>query len=608
MEKRRFSTRQQISLRLAYGKDGEFDHIKPYSRGGATSLDNAQILSPRANRLKGASDMSCNFRAWQNEFLHVYTMKQRGKPFLMVSPPGAGKTKAAIEAMRRWLDYGSDRRVVVVAPTVDVKKGWMDSCHGAGIELCPTPADLKDGYHGIIVTYQGLESLQDTIGVFCRNRYAGKVMAVADEIHHCATDKAFGQRLSTAFDGAAEVLLLSGTPWRTNGTPISFVRYENNMSVPDYQYSYAQAVSDKVIRSLHITSYNGKLYDLCAEKTKSLNVDTSEQECSEILGRIIHADGEYAKAMILEAHEKLMRLRDKTPDAAGLIIAKDIFQANIFCKFVSKLCGSQQSLITSFDEMSNDDVKKFRNAKTPWVVSVRKISEGVDIPRLQVLVYLTNVIAELFYRQALGRVARMRGSSVEVGYVFQPAHPILIQHKHNIDKECGALLSTEQPAPQTTERAAAVRSEASFDYETAPDGVHGEISVDGKLYDAAVYQEAQRVCTILGSDLDATYQILRTAGWNGGNNSAEAPSEETPRFDQELPLHEREQKKRKQCARLVAQIAHKHQAPHEKIHKYFMRRFGRGQERLSMHQLDEKIRVLRDMLDAQNLSAWGVAG
>ncbi len=62
----------------------------------------------------------------------------------------------------------------------------------------------------------------------------------------------------------------------------------------------------------------------------------------------------------------------------------------------------------------------------PWIVAVRMVSEGVDIPRLRVGVFATNTTTELFFRQAAGRLVRWtRGMRHQKAFFFIPDDPRL---------------------------------------------------------------------------------------------------------------------------------------------------------------------------------------
>ena len=66
------------------------------------------------------------------------------------------------------------------------------------------------------------------------------------------------------------------------------------------------------------------------------------------------------------------------------------------------------------------------------------VSEGVDIKRLRVLVYLPNAKTELSFRQAMGRVVRSVGiDDLSRAYVVMPAHPIFELYTIRVENEMG---------------------------------------------------------------------------------------------------------------------------------------------------------------------------
>ena len=64
-----------------------------------------------------------------------------------------------------------------------------------------------------------------------------------------------------------------------------------------------------------------------------------------------------------------------------------------------------------------------RTATSRWMVAVRMVSEGVDVPRLAVGVYATSASTPLFFAQAIGRFVRARRRG-ETASVFLPNVPM----------------------------------------------------------------------------------------------------------------------------------------------------------------------------------------
>jgi hypothetical protein len=98
-----------------------------------------------------------------------------------------------------------------------------------------------------------------------------------------------------------------------------------------------------------------------------------------------------------------------------------------------------------------DPIEDFKKSTAKWIVSVRQVSEGVDIPRLMVGVYLTNYVTELYFRQFVGRVARFQGTEFdEEAYVFLPHHSKLMLYAEKI-MELQALALERKQKPERDE-------------------------------------------------------------------------------------------------------------------------------------------------------------
>jgi superfamily II DNA or RNA helicase len=84
------------------------------------------------------------------------------------------------------------------------------------------------------------------------------------------------------------------------------------------------------------------------------------------------------------------------------------------------------TLVVSDDPTASARIEHFAEGDQPWIVAVRMVSEGVDIPRLRVGVFATNTVTELFFRQATGRLVRWtRGLRSQKAFFFIPDDPRL---------------------------------------------------------------------------------------------------------------------------------------------------------------------------------------
>jgi hypothetical protein len=116
-----------------------------------------------------------------------------------------------------------------------------------------------------------------------------------------------------------------------------------------------------------------------------------------------------------------MHLRARDPHAAGLVITMDQEHAKAIAAVLEQRLGVTPTIATSDDPTASDKISRFASGIAPWIIAVRMVSEGVDIPRLRVGVYATNTVTELFFRQAVGRLVRWNARLArQAAYMFIP--------------------------------------------------------------------------------------------------------------------------------------------------------------------------------------------
>jgi superfamily II DNA or RNA helicase len=427
---RLFSKKQKHAVELVTGKTGEGDHVIPYSQGGSTSVENCQLISHEANLKKGSSHYE--LRRWQKEFMNKW-MSRTSSTFMLIVIPGGGKTVAALLAARSWMAAGTDRRVIVVVPTDNLREQWREEASRYGIELQTKEfgTNFKHGFQGGVVTYSLVASQSLVFRKLCS---VAPTMVIFDEIHHCGDDASFGRGVREAFELAKERLLMSGTAWRSDGTQIPWVQYDGNgFAVADYLYDYPHAINEDVVRFLVFDYSRGSITHDTTGETHTLSSESSEDEASRLLRRLLDARGDFVREQVRMAHQKLVELRRSFPDAAALAACIDQAHAGMIAELIRQETGCEPSVIVSDTDLENDTVRSFRDGKKEWIVAVRKVSEGTDIKRLMVLCYLTNTTAELFFRQLVGRVSRYRNQEDREAYVYLPADPRLIACAQNIE-------------------------------------------------------------------------------------------------------------------------------------------------------------------------------
>jgi superfamily II DNA or RNA helicase len=371
-------------------------------------------------------------RPWQQRALTALA----GHPhpdFLAVATPGAGKTTFALAALAGELGR-APAPAVVVAPTAHLKVQWAQAAAHLGLHLDPdwvpgTPfgADM----HGIVTTYQQVASAAADLAT----RVLGGVV-VLDEVHHAADDKAWGDAVAAAFGGTRRRLALSGTPFRSDTQAIPFVRYEADEAVPDVEYGYDQALADGVVRPVYFPRVDGDMEWVSADgahHAASFADQLDRTLTAQRLRTALSVEGEWLPSVLTRANSVLMRLRRTHPDAGGLAIAVDTEHARGIARLLRDRCGVAAVVTTSDDPEASARIAAFAASADPWIVAVRMVSEGVDIPRLRVGVYATTTATELFFRQAVGRLVRVTPATRGMRAVmFLPDDPRLRAHSVGI--------------------------------------------------------------------------------------------------------------------------------------------------------------------------------
>jgi superfamily II DNA or RNA helicase len=315
----------------------------------------------------------------------------------------------------------------VVAPTAHLKVQWAAAAHGVGLHLDPawSPADgLSGDLHGVVTTYQQVASAAPAL-----RGLADGALVVLDEIHHAADERAWGDSIRVAFGAAHRRLALSGTPFRSDTAPIPFIRYELDEARPDHTYGYGDALRDgRVVRPVYFPRIGGEMEWVAPtgeEMAASFDDALDTARAAPRLRTALSLDGQWLPTVLRGAHERLTAIRAVDPGAGGLVIAIDQDHARGIAdmmrwRFVDAV------VVTSDDPTASVRIARFGAGTAPWLVAVRMVSEGVDIPRLAVGVYATTTATELFFRQAVGRFVRWRrGSRRQQAFLYIPDDPRL---------------------------------------------------------------------------------------------------------------------------------------------------------------------------------------
>jgi superfamily II DNA or RNA helicase len=381
-------------------------------------------------------------RAWQSAALEAYRVNDP-RDFLTVATPGAGKTTYALRLASDLLDRRVVDRVVVVAPTEHLKTQWAESAAAVGIDLDPDFSGARgvtsSDYLGIAVTYAGVAA---NPLLYRRRVEDRKTLVILDEVHHAADSLSWGESVREAFEPATRRLALTGTPFRSDINPIPFVSYVPGhdgigRSAADHVYGYADALRDHVVRPVMFLAYSGRMRwrTRAGDEVSAVLGEGQAKDVTQQAWRTaLDPQGEWIPQVLRAANRRLTEVRTHVPDAGGLVIASDQTKARAYARQLEAITGHKPTVVLSDDPKASSKISAFSVSTDRWMVAVRMVSEGVDVPRLMVGVYATSTSTPLFFAQAVGRFVRARRRG-ETASIFLPSVPVLLRLAGELEEE-----------------------------------------------------------------------------------------------------------------------------------------------------------------------------
>ncbi|MBW0019182.1 MAG: DEAD/DEAH box helicase [Mycobacterium sp.] len=386
-------------------------------------------------------------RGWQRRALVKY-LAGSARDFLAVATPGSGKTNFALRVAVELLNQRAVEQITVVVPTEHLKVQWAQAAARHGISLDPrfsnSNPQTSPEYHGVMVTYAQVATHPTLHRVRTEQR---KTLVVFDEIHHGGDAKTWGDAIREAFSDATRRLALTGTPFRSDDSAIPFVMYSPDgggvlRSQADHTYGYAEALADGVVRPVVFLAYSGQARwrDSAGEEHEArLGEPLSAEQTARAWRTALDPAGEWMPAVIAAADERLRQLRTHVPDAGGMIIASDRTAARAYAKLLTTITSEAPTVVLSDDPGSSARISQFAESTSRWLVAVRMVSEGVDVPRLAVGIYATSASTPLFFAQAIGRFVRSRQTG-ETASIFLPSVPNLLQLASELEAQRNHVL------------------------------------------------------------------------------------------------------------------------------------------------------------------------
>lgn len=391
-------------------------------------------------------------RNWQQQALtlliHDHLNGVNKQIYFIVAGVGSGKTTFSCVTTKRLFDLKFYSKAFFVSPQRSVRQGFVNTAAKFGMQLnyvmdSAYPEVIFDQFDGVAVTYAGLNSLstfQDYIDE--------DTIIILDEPHHLAENKNRGTTSGwydsalKLFKQAGLIILMTGTPYRSDeDETIPFATYKQTglMQVlqSDYYYSYGQAVRDGVVaeckfipcygRGMYIHGGIEYAFDLEA-------MDPNEDE-PKVLKTLLEPSTDFVAGMINQAVRKLEEIRTEENNYGGLIVAKDKHHARQIYDYMVSTYGLKPALVLNDEGDGLKIINQFQEESRKWIIAIKMVSEGTDIPRLKVCCYLSNVRTMLFFVQVKGRIVRKTIPGPEYAYLYYPAVQSFRNHIKQITKD-----------------------------------------------------------------------------------------------------------------------------------------------------------------------------
>jgi superfamily II DNA or RNA helicase len=417
-----------------------------------------------------------------------------------------------------------------------------------------------------------------------------------------------------AFEPATRRLALTGTPFRSDVNPIPFVTYAPGSdgvprSVADFTYGYGHALADHVVRPVLFLAYSGEMSwrtragdEIAARLGEPLTKDLTAQA----LRTALDPQGEWIPSVLAAADRRLTEVRRHVPDAGGLVIATDQESARAYAALLRKVSGEAPTVVLSDEKTGSAKIAAFTDSDARWMVAVRMVSEGVDIPRLAVGVYATSTATPLFFAQAVGRFVRARTRG-ETASMFVPSVPTLlgfaaemeVERDHVLGRRIGDaddLAAAEQDLLTRANADVGASDELAGSFEA----LGSEARFDRVVYDGGefghegvVHVGSDEEMDFLGIPGLLDHEQVRELLHHRQRSRRTTPREEAP--EREMSTHEQLAILRRELNGLVAAWHHRTGQAHGLTHSALRKELGGPAAAIAnAEQLGARIRRLRE--------------
>ncbi|MFL0774152.1 MAG: DEAD/DEAH box helicase [Prochlorococcus sp.] len=466
----------------------------------------SSVISPPSFDLPAPSaQATLRPRLWQQQLIHLVRRRlspnsQKGRDVLVHAGPGAGKTLGALfsfQAMQKEARLG---KLLVFCHRTSIALQWHQAAKRLGLDLQDwgpsaelAPEQMQaDGW---LVTYQGAGRQLESLAAELDGWAGDDLLAIADEAHHLGVDPeeqegpAWGRTFLDLTNRSRLRLGLTGTPFRADNLAFCAarkVRVETGGELmeqisPDLCVEPRDLIAAGDVRPLVFHFQDGWVeHSPEGQPDRDVSPLSAEQRESwraRNLRRAIRLSGKgsIAGEVLKKARSQLTKLRSQHPEAAGLVITRDIDHAEEISRALESK-GDRVDLVHSQDSQASARLAGFQAGNADWLVSIDMCAEGFDAPRLRVVAYLTTVVTRSRFLQGITRAVRISAEQANAeaiprqpSHVFAPADPLLLGYARSWSWSEPYLIRSRVDENLSEETAAGYRG-ASLPLEAVNDG------------------------------------------------------------------------------------------------------------------------------------------
>ena len=412
---------------------------------------------------------------------------------------GSGKTIHGVDVANRLRSSDAIDLVVVVTPSIATRSGWVSSLIRGGLEATDNPdLFLTADFNAIVISYGGVSRLESAL--YYRPVYKG-IFLIVDEYHHAEEDAAWGATVSLLTQKAKKSLFLSGTPWRSSGQIAVLAAIKNHFGKPyyngdrvdaDFKYQYkddlVQNGNDRGTVTVEFafldsqyTAQGGVAEELVNPHLSQMEPAAREQWIAAAMssdtriGKHVRTQFGGAVDYRLSANPTVQtllnigcdklechRARAKSTVPALLVVAQSIKEAKAIHSYMMDVKSLRSCLIVSDKDSASHEIEEIqercKKGMVDVIVSVGMVSEGVDIPQIKGIVFLSGIMTLLYIVQVIGRLLRRirvgdqyMDNSVNhlPGFFVAPSAPKLLACAYRIEQE---IFEASKQTKQTAKR------------------------------------------------------------------------------------------------------------------------------------------------------------